>query len=219
MGIMMDAYREMISNKKSLLEAEGDEAGDNTPADTPAEGNEDNNTNDDAAANDGDMGEDDNFSIDADLDAGDDDTNDNPDDNDSGDNTSDMNTTSSGEEEPEEEVNDDNTDIFSTLTAEEQQMKIKELKSLYQQLYCSCDDVMNRLNKLDTNEKNVYVIDRISSSIYTLKKYIGDYLIDIFPNKSYIENDISFNKFLLIVQSISDIIDKYNTQIAKDLDR
>jgi hypothetical protein len=139
--------------------------------------------------------------------------------NDSGDNTSDMNTTSSGEEEPEEEVNDDNTDIFSTLTAEEQQMKIKELKSLYQQLYCSCDDVMNRLNKLDTNEKNVYVIDRISSSIYTLKKYIGDYLIDIFPNKSYIENDISFNKFLLIVQSISDIIDKYNTQIAKDLDR
>jgi hypothetical protein len=219
MGIMMDAYREMISNKKSLLEAEGDEAGDNTPADTPAEGNEDNTTNDDAAANDGDMGEDDNFSIDADLDAGDDDTNDNPDDNDSGDNTSDMNTTSSGEEEPEEEVNDDNTDIFSTLTAEEQQMKIKELKSLYQQLYCSCDDVMNRLNKLDTNEKNVYVIDRISSSIYTLKKYIGDYLIDIFPNKSYIENDISFNKFLLIVQSISDIIDKYNTQIAKDLDR
>ena len=217
MGIMMDVYREMISNKKSLLEAEGDEAGDNTPADTPAEGNEDNTTNDDAAANDGDMGEDDNFSIDADLDAGDD-TNDNPD-NDGGDNTSDMNTTSGGGEEPEEEVNDDNTDIFSTLTAEEQQMKIKELKSLYQQLYCSCDDVMNRLNKLDTNEKNVYVIDRISSSIYTLKKYIGDYLIDIFPNKSYIENDISFNKFLLVVQSISDIIDRYNAQIAKDLDR
>ena len=217
MGIMMDVYREMISNKKSLLEAEGDEAGDNTPADTPAEGNEDNTTNDDAAANDGDMGEDDNFSIDADLDAGDD-TNDNPD-NAGGDNTSDMNTTSGGGEEPEEEVNDDNTDIFSTLTAEEQQMKIKELKSLYQQLYCSCDDVMNRLNKLDTNEKNVYVIDRISSSIYTLKKYIGDYLIDIFPNKSYIENDISFNKFLLVVQSISDIIDRYNAQIAKDLDR
>lgn len=217
MGIMMDVYREMISNKKSLLEAEGDEAGDNTPADTPAEGNEDNATNDNDAAANGDMGEDDNFSIDADLDAGDD-TNDNPD-NTGGDTTSDMDTTSSGEEEPEEEVNDDNTDIFSTLTAEEQQMKIKELKSLYQQLYCSCDDVMNRLNKLDTNEKNVYVIDRISGSIYKLKKYIGDYLIDVFPNKSYIENDINFNKFLLVVQSISDIIDKYNTKIAKDLDR
>ena len=116
----------------------------------------------------------------------------------------------------DEEVNDDNTDIFVSLTAEEQQIKIKELKRLYQNLYTSCDEILDRINNLELNEDNLQIITRISYSMYDLKRYISEYLISVFPRKSYIENDIAFNRFLSIVKSIATILEKYQKKTIKD---
>lgn len=116
----------------------------------------------------------------------------------------------------DEEVNDDNTDIFVSLTAEEQQIKIKELKRLYQDLYTSCDEILDRINNLELNEDNLQIITRISYSMYDLKRYISEYLISVFPRKSYIENDIAFNRFLSIVKSITTILEKYQKKTIKD---
>lgn len=112
-----------------------------------------------------------------------------------------------------------NTDIFSSLTAEEQQIKIKELKNLYSNLYSSCDDILERINKLDINEDNLEIISRISTSLYDMKVYISDYLTLIFPNKSYIENDVTFVRFLTIVKSITEILDDIAKKYSKENDK
>lgn len=204
-SILMDAYRELIAEKKALLEAE-DDAAEATPG--PEEGNEAG-------------GGDDDFSIDASLDDG---TYDNADGGEVTDNggeepsteDSDSGSNGGGSSDGDDEVNDDNTDIFSSLTAEEQQIKIKELKSLYQNLYSSCDEILDRINNLDTDEENLHIVTRISNSMYDLKRYIADYITHVFPNKSFIENDIAFNRFLLIIKSITDILDKYQIKMSKE---
>lgn len=125
--------------------------------------------------------------------------------------------TSMDEEEPVES----NTDIFASLTAEEQKIKIKELKNLFGNLYSSCDEILGRIDKLDLNEDNLDSLSRISSTIYDMKIYISDYLNMVFPNKSYIENDVVFVRFLTIIKSITEILDdigkKYKRDVEKDL--
>lgn len=120
-----------------------------------------------------------------------------------------------GEEGGEEEM-EANADIFSSLTAEEQQIKIKELKGLYANLYSSIDDILGRINKLDVNEDNLETISRISTCLYDLKIYISDYLTTIFPTKSFIENDVVFVRFLTIVKSVTDILEDVAKKYEKD---
>ena len=100
-----------------------------------------------------------------------------------------------------------NTDIFASLSAEEQQVKIKELKKQYSSLYSSCDDILERINNLEVDENNLDAISRISSSLCDMKIYISDYLNKIYPSKSYIENDIVFSRFLSIINSITNVLD------------
>ena len=108
-----------------------------------------------------------------------------------------------------------NTDIFASLTAEEQEVKIKELKRLFVSLYTSCDDMLTRIDNLEINEDNLDSLSRISNSLYDMKIYISDYLASVFNTKSYIENDIAFNKFLIVIKSITDIME----DIAKKTER
>lgn len=108
----------------------------------------------------------------------------------------------------EEEPIKANTDIFNSLTAEEQQMKIRELKSLFLNLFTSTDDLLARLNETESDEDNIEVLTRISMVLYSLKQYMTDYMSYTFAFKSYIENDIAFNRFLAILKSVTTIIEE-----------
>ena len=108
----------------------------------------------------------------------------------------------------EEEPIKANTDIFNSLTAEEQQIKIRELKNLFLNLYTSTDDLLARLNETETDEDNIEVITRVSMILYSLKQYMEDYMTYSFGFKSYIENDIAFNRFLAILKSATTIVEE-----------
>lgn len=108
----------------------------------------------------------------------------------------------------EEEPIKANTDIFNSLTAEEQQIKIRELKNLFLNLYTSTDDLLARLNETETDEDNIEVITRVSMILYSLKQYMEDYMTYTFGFKSYIENDIAFNRFLAILKSATTIVEE-----------
>ena len=100
-----------------------------------------------------------------------------------------------------------NTDIFSSLTADEQKIKISELKRLYASLYNSCDDLIEKVNMIENNEYNITAISKINTTLTSLKTYIADYLYHSFANKSYYENDVMLNRFLSIFKSISNILE------------
>ena len=117
-----------------------------------------------------------------------------------------------------EEPVEANTDIFDSLSADEQKIKIMELQRLYGEMYNSCDDISKRLNDLDTDESNIDIISRVSDSMNILKKYIQDYLIGSFAKKSYVENDIMYNRFLSIISSLTDVLDQLSNREKKQQD-
>lgn len=209
----------MISKRKTIFdvlrEAEEDEA--NVADNTAPEENETNNdatpedsgeASDDTADNaeDENYGSDEEFDIDTNIDdelppePGSNSNN-----NNSSNNNSSNNNTNTSQEEKDEPVQA-NTDIFATLTEEEQKIKIMELKKLFENLYSSTDDVLEKINALDSNENNIEIMSRISQTIYSLRQYLNDYIINTFAEKSYIENDIAFNRFLSILHSVTSVL-------------
>ena len=198
----------MIGKRKTIFdvlrEAEEDKNVDNAAnteeASSPEESGEDSSDAGDE------YGGEDVFNIDTSLDDvdvndGGGDISDNPD------SSTDTNSIDSNSD-PEEEPIEANTDIFSSLSAEEQQIKIKELKRLFMELYSSTDDILQKVNSTHTDENNIEIITKISSTLYSLREYINDYICNIFAFKSFIENDIVFNRFLAILNSISTIIEE-----------
>lgn len=206
---------DILREQGVLKEAEGDENSSDEASTTDNNNEADNGENNETGEEDI-AGGDDDFDIDASLDDGDDggeNSDSSPSDSDDGGSGSDS---AGGDNNSDEEVNDDNTDIFSSLSAEEQQIKIKELKGLYQQMYTSCDELLDRINNLEFTEDSLPVMTRITYALYDLKKYISEYIISVFPRKSYIENDIAFNRFLMILNSVKDILSRYQKKSERD---
>ena len=207
---------DILREQGVLKEAEGDENTSDGASTTDNNNNEADNGEDNETSEEDIAGGDDDFDIDASLDDGDDggeNPESSPSDSDDGSSGSDS---AGGDNNSDEEVNDDNTDIFSSLSAEEQQIKIKELKGLYQQMYTSCDELLDRINNLEFTEDSLPVMTRITYALYDLKKYISEYITSVFSKKSYIENDIAFNRFLMILNSVKDILSRYQKKTERD---
>ena len=168
-------------------------------------------------------GGDEDFSIDSSMDDSGDDSGDSTDMDDldlddSG--SSDDSSTSSGggeseEENTSEEAVENNTSLFNSLSAEEQSIKIRELKDLFAQLYSAFDDISDKISELDINESNKSELVQLNMDVYNLKIYIKDYIIHVFPNKSYLENDIAYNRFLDIINTMTEVLNVVQKKESK----
>ena len=203
--ILNEAPEDAAGGDANTTDTGGDDA---AATDDAATGDDNADTaNDDAGDADDTMGNDEDFDVDTNIDddtgeGGGDDTGDDMGSEDSS-MDSDM---GSGGDTGDEEVNPKNTDIFSTLTKEEQAIKIKELKKLYNNLYIYISDMLGKVNDISPDEDNQESIYRITSALYDLKQNIAQYIENIFSIKSYIENDIAYNRYLLIIKSITNVM-------------
>lgn len=107
----------------------------------------------------------------------------------------------------EEEPVQANTDIFATLSAEEQQIKIGELKKLYKEMYSAVSDLIHRVDDMDLDENIMEPMTRISDILHQLQNSIADYFNNLFNIKSYFENDTKYNEFLLYLKQTATIVD------------
>lgn len=193
-----------------IIKEEDEETSNTAESETNADNTADEAQSADESGSDGkedEFGSDDEFDIDTSID----------DDSDSGGNdSSSSDTSSSGDNTEEEDTNDDavenNTNIFSSLTAEEQKIKIMELKNLFANLYNSANDITDKFDNTTTNNNDIETIERLSTVLYSLKVYLRDYIINKFSQRTYIENDIAFNRFLSVFNSINVIIEDMNKQ-------
>lgn len=154
----------------------------------------------------GDDMSDDDFNLDTNLDdGGRDDSDSGGDDSGSNDNGS-SSLDSDSDDSGDGETIEANTDMFASLTAEEQQLKIMELKKLYSELFNSVDDILYKLSNTDVTDDTMETLSRVTGILCNLKGQIYEYIINIFPHKSFLENDINYNRFLSILHSVSAVI-------------
>ena len=218
----------MFERMRQLQEAEGDDAADimNTGVDQTTTNTDANaqNTNDNPDAGEAESTGDDDLNVDVNLgdenaDAGGEDTN-----NDFGGGTDDTSggdsTTSTGSnDKPDEEVKKGNTDLFASLTAEEQSIKIMELKKLYNDLYVSIDDLIDKLNDIAMINIDPRVVVRITSQMEELRRILQDYIINTFPLKTYYENDVNYSIFLNMLTTLRGVFDDIYKENERNRDK
>ena len=111
-------------------------------------------------------------------------------------------------------------EIFDSLSPQEQKIKTVKLKELYMDLYNRCDQIMDKYDNIGVDYEDLGLpIHKSIEALYGLKQMISTYLLYLFDTKSYIENDIQFNRFLTALNQIKliskDMRDAHIEEIEK----
>lgn len=143
-------------------------------------------------------------------------------------NSSDDNSESEDDSDNSDDIGDENTDteekaldreLFDSLTDSEKKRKIVTLKKLYMDLYSKCDTLVDKFNQLSTNDENFDpVIKRILIVLYDLKEYVSYYVLNVYDKVSYIENDVTFNRYLSILNGVKLIIEELEKEHKKEIE-
>ena len=223
----------LFERMQQLQEAEADDAADimNTGVDqntTNTDPGQEGNPAPTDNAGEAESTSDDDLDLDVNLDDAPDPTGDNTGGDDTGDDTTSGDDTGSdsgggySSSEPAdnpEEAKKGNTDIFTSLTAEEQSIKIMELKKLYNEMYTSIDDLLDKLDDIALEDINPHVIIRITSQMTELRRILQDYIINSFPIKTYYENDVNYSIFLNMFATLRGVFDEIYKERERNRDK
>ena len=214
-------FSPLFSRDSFLLEADddqqsaGDNAGGETQAPTEGEGGGDQTA---------DTGNNDNAGGGDDLDINIDDSSMTDDGGgDTGGDTGSSGGSSTGEGDPNASVDTEakqkDRELFDTLTPQEQKLKTVELKRLYMDLYDRCEQIADKFDVLGVEYEDLSpAISSAISSLFTLKNMISTHLLYLFDAKTYYQNDIEYNQFLLALNKIKLITDDMVSAHKEEID-
>lgn len=137
-----------------------------------------------------------------------------------GDDSSADSTGSSGDSTNEDEEVDENKkteeEIFGDLTHDQLDIKHKELKNQYLNLYDMTTEIIDRISSIAISEEITFVIDYVSTTLSNLRDMVVDYINDVYKTKSYTENLINYNRFLATLSGINKILEEINKTGEKE---
>ena len=110
--------------------------------------------------------------------------------------------TSTDENDPHKKLKELEAEIFDQLSEEEKEMKRNELKKLYVLLIEKAESIFNLTQEITKTDDTVKLIDYVLNTLMDLKIYLGDYVSDVYDNRTYLQNNVNFQKFLAIFDSI-----------------
>ena len=120
----------------------------------------------------------------------------------------------------ESEEKERDRQIFDTLSPQEQTLKIFTLKKLYKDLYDRCDGLIKKYDTLGVEfEEYSMIIKKSLDTLHGLKDLIADYYENLFDSKSYYQNDVNFNCYLLVLNTIKLTTDDMIKQHKDDIEK
>lgn len=105
--------------------------------------------------------------------------------------------------------------VFDSLSDAEKRLKIKDLKELYTTVYKKCDIIYNSLSDIKRDEETIQIIEYISNTLIDLKRYVGDYIINLFDIKTYVENLAQLQKYIMIFTAINQVFEQIRIENDK----
>lgn len=115
------------------------------------------------------------------------------------------------DQQPEKEVDDlkaAEEEMYANLTPEQLDIKHKELKGQFLEMFDIVSELIDRIGDAGTSEENIKIIEYISNNLINLKDMISDYVNDVYQTKSYIENSIVYNRFLATLNGINRLLEE-----------
>ncbi|MDD3121955.1 MAG: hypothetical protein PHC62_00400 [Candidatus Izemoplasmatales bacterium] len=120
--------------------------------------------------------------------------------------------------DPHQKLKELEAEIFDQLSEDEKIAKKVELKKLYTNLVVKSDDIFKLTQEISKTDETTKVIDYILNTLMDLKTYMSDYVLTMYDNRTYIQNNVNFQKFLAIFDSIHAIFQEIKNQDEKEED-
>ena len=105
-----------------------------------------------------------------------------------------------------EEIKNIDSDIYSILSPVEKEEKRKKQKDLFSNIYEDADDIIEKISLIVKTDENTEVLSNLIKSLSDIKEYVADYIVNVFDSKTYAENDIVYNKFLVCFKAAENIL-------------
>lgn len=106
----------------------------------------------------------------------------------------------------DDEVEDLEKDVFGDLTDQQMDIKNKELKTNFINLYDAISDIEERINDISKDADMIKPLEFVSNKLADLAQQVSDYLSYTYPTKSYTENTVMYRLFLNVLNQINDIL-------------
>ena len=208
-------------------DAPAEDNADNAEADNNAEDAEQDQNADDTAEDQGEEDQDnddqqDNFDIDTDnTDDGEGEDLEGNDQNDANDAGGTNQEEPNGDEASEESKNlkDTYDQLYKDLTPEEKAYRDMVLKNEYKELHRLCGSVIMQAGYFPNVAESQQILKRLIKSLHNFRKYIGFYLTEVYPTKSFYENKFQYEVYLQVFNGIRSIFEDMKKMMAhEDLD-
>ena len=120
----------------------------------------------------------------------------------------DDNTGSSDSDDYNQQIQDLDKDLYADLSEPQMDIRNKELKRNFASLYDMIQDIIERINDISKDTASVKPLEFVTNKLNDLADRVSDYLVYTYQTKSYTENEVNYNVFLVAVNQINDIIAK-----------
>lgn len=110
--------------------------------------------------------------------------------------------------DPDQGLKDAENDIFDGLSDQDKQVKINELKSLYEELYNRITDLLDKINEIPKTEDLSKVYNFVTNNLSDVKQFVYDYMNNMFDNKTYMENLVNYKKYISTLNVINGILEE-----------
>lgn len=128
------------------------------------------------------------------------------------DDTSDEDTSSSDSNELEAKIKQTEAEIFNTLSDDEKAIKNRQLIDSFIDLKKIVKVFLEKVQTITITEENEKILTFVEVSLLDMNNMIADYIITRYNKKSYIENFITYQQFILTVEQLKEIISKINIE-------
>lgn len=97
-------------------------------------------------------------------------------------------------------------DIYGDLTEPQAEIRDRELKQNFSDLYDAIDEVIERINDIPKDSDMLKPMEYVSNKLNELSKQVSDYLIYTFNTKTYAENSVNYQRFMYTLSQINDVL-------------
>lgn len=108
--------------------------------------------------------------------------------------------------QPADEKETAEQELFKDLKPEQLEIKKKELRERFQDLYQITADTVEKLNKVTKTSYDANMIDLSLRQLLNLKDLIHQSITKVFTTRTYVENKIELEKFATLFNSITTTI-------------
>lgn len=111
-------------------------------------------------------------------------------------------------DQPVDDLKRQEEELYANLTPEQLDIKHKELKTQFLNMYDLIASLSEKINDAAVSEDSIGAVEYITTQLSELKEMLVDYINSVYQTKSYIENSINYNRFLAVLNGINKILDE-----------